>query len=115
MTEVKPTVKVMTYQEADQRGLLNRGLVLEYGGRSYYLNGGMKDRIHVFSRSIYLFVLTINTPLGYIGLDAYMPNEEDPINTIFLHSDYQLTDYLGRNWKQMSAGTMARRLADYLI
>lgn len=115
MKEVAPIVKMMTYQEADQKGLLNRGLVLEHGDKIYFLNAGLKDRIHVFCRSIYVFVLTINMPLGYIGLDAYMSNEEDPINTIFLHSDYQITDYLGRKWKHMSAVTMAHRLADYLI
>lgn len=115
MKEVEPNVKMMTYEEADQKELLNRGLVLDYEGKIYFLNAGLKDRIHVFSRSIYLFILTINNSLGYIGLDAYIPNEQDPINTIFLHSDYQITDYLGRNWKQMSTVTMAHRLADYLM
>lgn len=115
MKELATNVKMMTYEEADQKGLFNRGLILDYEGRTYYLHAGLKDKVHVFTRSIYFFVLTTNIPLGYIGLDAYMPNEQDPINTIFLHSDYQITDYLGRNWKQMSSVTMAQRLADYLI
>lgn len=115
MKEIPADVKMMTYEEADRKGLLNRGLVLDYEGRKYFLHAGLKDTIHVFTRSIYLLVLTTNLSLGYIGLDAYTPNEQDPINTIFLHSEYQITDYLGRNWKRMSAVTMAHRLADYLI
>jgi hypothetical protein len=115
MKEVAADVKMMTYEEADQKGLFNRGLILDYEGRTYFLNAGLKDKIHIFNRSIYLFVLTTNIPLGYIGLDVYMPYEQDPINTIFLHSEYQFSDYLGRNWRQLSAGSMATRLVDYLI
>lgn len=115
MTPIMPTIKMMTYEEADEKGLLNRGLVLEHEGRSYYLNAGLKDKIHVFSRSIYILVLTINFPLGYIGLDAYMPNEKEPLNSIFLHSEYQITEYLGRYWRSMSPITLATRLVDYLI
>lgn len=88
---------------------------LEYRGNTYQLNSGTSDTIHVFTRSICLYVLTINSPLGYIGLDAYYPSEEDPINTIFLHSDYQIKDTLGSKWKKLSPVTIATRLYDYLI
>lgn len=91
------------------------GLILEHNNRSYYLNAGMRDTIHIFTKSICIYVLTINRPLGYIGLDAYYPTEEDPVMTIFLHSDYQLVDVLGSKWKQMSPSTIACKLTDYLV
>jgi hypothetical protein len=50
----------MTFDEADQAGLHSRGLMLEYENRTYKLNLGTGDKIHVFTRSIYLFVLTID-------------------------------------------------------
>lgn len=115
MKEVAADVKMMTHEEADHKGLFNRGLILDYEGRTYFLNAGLKDKIHLFNRSIYLFVLTTNIPLGYIGLDVYFPNEQDPINTIFLHSEYHFSEYLGRNWRQLSASTVAQRLSNYLI
>lgn len=115
MKELAPNVKMMTYEDAEQKDLFSRGLVLDYEGRTYFLHAGLKDKIHVFTRSIYFFVLTTNISLGYIGLDVYMPNQQDPINTIFLHSEYQISDYLGRNWKQLSAGSIAQRLSNYLI
>jgi hypothetical protein len=65
MTQIQPTIRTMTFDEADQAGLFNRSLVLEYKNMSYKLNSGTGDKIHVFLRSIYLFVLTINRPLGY--------------------------------------------------
>jgi hypothetical protein len=60
MKELAPDSKMMTCGEADQKGLFNRELVLDYEGRTYFLNAGLKDKIHVFTRSKYLFVLTSN-------------------------------------------------------
>jgi hypothetical protein len=105
----------MTFQEADSAGLQSKGLILEHKGKTYNLNAGTSDTVHVFASSIFLYVLTINRPLGYIGLDAYYPSEGDPINTIFLHSDYQITDALGLKWMQMSPKTIASRLNNYLM
>jgi hypothetical protein len=115
MTAITPAIRRMSFEEAYQAGLQNRGLILEHQGKSYQLHAGLSDKIHVFEQSIYLYVLTINNALGYIGLDAYLPNEQDPINTIFLHSEYQFTDYLGIKWRQLSPATIAKRLSNYLI
>lgn len=115
MKEVETTIRMMTYHEAHQRILFNRGRVLDYEGRSYYLNAGLSDKVYVFTRSICIYVLTVNSLLGYIGLDAYMPKEPDPINTVFLHSVDQLAECLGRRWQQLSPKTITERLVDYLI
>jgi hypothetical protein len=105
----------MTYQESDKAGLHSRGLMIDYDKRSYRLNAGNQDTIHVFTRSIYLFVLTINRSFGYIGLDAYMPMEEEPINSIFLHSEHHISELLGRHWSMMTPETLATRLVEYLM
>jgi hypothetical protein len=115
MTPIIPTVRSMTFQEANSAGLLSRGMILEHQGKTFNLNAGKSDTVHVFTSSIILYVLTINRPLGYIGLDAYYPSEEDPINTVFLHSDYQFTETLGSKWKHMSARTIAIKLTNYLM
>jgi hypothetical protein len=113
MTPVYPVNKPITYEVAANGN--HRGLILEHNTRRYYLNAGLRDTIHIFTKSICIYVLTINRPLGYIGLDAYFPSEEDPINTVFLHSDYQITDALGTRWQQMNPSTIATKLSDYLI
>ena len=115
MSPIIPTIRSMTFQEAKSAGLHSRGLILEHRGKTFNLNAGTRDTIHVFTSSIILYVLTINRPLGYIGLDAYYPSEEDPINTIFLHSNYQFTEILGSRWHLMSPRTIAAKLTDYLI
>ena len=115
MTPITPTIRSMTFEEADKAKLHSRGLMLEYEGKDYRLNSGTSDTIHVFTRSIYLFVLTLNRSLGYMGLDAYVPNDDEPINTIFLHSEHQIRELLGRNWNQMTPETLAIRLTEYLM
>jgi hypothetical protein len=115
MTPIIATIRQMTYQEADRAGLHSRGLILYYENRSYRLRAGTGDTIHVFTRSIYLFVLTLNRSLGYLGLDAYMPMEQEPINTIFLHSEHQIMELLGRHWNRMAPETLAIRLVEYLM
>jgi len=75
MTSISPSIRMMNFAEAQERRLYHGGLILDHEGKSYVLHAGSKDKVHVFTRSIYIFVLTINTALGYMGLDAYMPNE----------------------------------------
>ena len=115
MTAIRPTIRRMTFEEADHAGLHNRGLILEHQGQSYRLNAGTTDTIHTFQESIVVNVLTTNRSLGYVGFDAYMPMEQDPINTIFFHSEKDLSDVLGARWKRLIPRTMAHRLANYLI
>jgi len=115
MTPLKPTIRQMTWDETFNKKQHNRGLVLEYEGRSYFLSAGTSDQIHVFTRSIYLFVLNINRQLSYMGLDAYAPLEEEPINSIYLHSEHHIRELLGKNWNLMNPETVATRLLQYLM
>ena len=112
MTTIRPAVKRIIFHADNQ---YQHNLLLEHQGQTYNLQAGTSDKIHIFTRSICIYVLTINKALGYIGLDAYMPKEPDPINSIFLHSEYQITEALGHRWNQMNPSTMATRLIDYLI
>ena len=78
MEAITPEVRLMSFDEAQKAGLHSRGLTLDYEGRTYRLNAGARDNIYVFTRSVYL---TLNRPLGYMGLDAYAPLEEEPIDS----------------------------------
>jgi hypothetical protein len=108
MTTITPLIRLLPYQET-------HSFMFQYQDKSYRLNSGTRDTIHVFTRSICIYVLTVNRGLGYIGLDAYYPSEEDPVMTVFLHSDYQIKDALGSRWKHLLPSTIATKLIDYLI
>jgi hypothetical protein len=115
MTPISPTIRLMTYEEADNARLNTRGLILEHHGNSYRLNAGTSDTVRVYQASLALYVLTLNRSLGYLGLDAYVPADQDPINTVFLHSEHVIKETLGAHWHQMSACTITRRLINFLI
>jgi hypothetical protein len=104
----------MTVEEQRHYNLHNKGLMLDYQANSYFLNAGTRDDIEVWKQGAGLYVLTLNSYCGYIGLDAYMPNVPDPVNSIFLQ-EYEAEEILGSKWKDLSTRTIALRLMDYLI
>jgi hypothetical protein len=115
MKRVIPKFRLLTYQEAAESGTQIRSIVLEYNDNNYHLEGGIKDTVHVFSQSICLYVLTINKGLGYVGFNCYMTPEPDPINSIFLQTQRDINDALGKRWEQLSPRTIVDKLINYLI
>jgi hypothetical protein len=114
MNQISPNIRLFTYQESQAAGLQIRCLVLNHNSNNYHLEGGTSDTIYVFTESICLYVLTINKRLGYLGLNAYMVPECDPINSFFLHSNRDICEYLGKNWEVMKPETIVKRLIEYL-
>jgi hypothetical protein len=104
----------MNIEEQRNTGLHNTGLVLDYQNRSYILNAGSSDVLEVFTQSIGLYVLTLNSYAGYVGLDSYVLSEAEPINTVFLQ-EYEVVELLGSKWKDLSTRTIAIKLIEYLI
>ena len=95
MTPIYPTIRTMTFDEAREFGYFHQGLMLEHNCVSYRLTAGTKDNLHVLESGPVVYVLTQNTSLDYIGLDVYTPEEEDPINSIFLQGDYAISECIG--------------------
>ena len=114
MQAITPIIRLFTYQESIETGLQITALILEYNGNNYHLQGGTKDTIYVFTESLGIYVLTINRGLGYIGLNAYMTSEPDPINSIFLHYCQEIKETLGAKWEGMKPVAIVHRLINYL-
>ena len=105
----------MTSQEAQDSGIRIQALIVEYNGNNYHLHGGSRDNIHAFTEGVCIYVLTINTSAGYMGLNTYMSSEPDPINSVFLHSVGEIRETLGANWERMSPRTITTKLINCLI
>jgi hypothetical protein len=114
MTKLNAPVRTMTLEEQRHYQQHNAGMMLDYQNNSYFLNAGSRDDIEVLKHGAGLYVLTLNGYCGYIGLDAYMPNEPEPINSVFLQ-DYEAEELLGKRWKDLSTRTITIKLMDYLI
>jgi len=62
MTAIMPTIRKMTNEEADQRGLYIKELVLDYVGRRENLYGGTTT--YFSSRDLHMFLLSLNPAWG---------------------------------------------------
>lgn len=114
MNQITPVIKLFTHQDKQSSGLYISALILEHNGNCYHLQGGTRDTIHVFTQGVCIFTLTINKTHGYIGFNAYMTPEPDPINTIFLQSNRDIKDTLGNKWENLSPKSIVRKLIDCL-
>ena len=110
MTQIYPTIRTMTWNEAHEFGHFHQGLMMEHNCVSYRLTAGTKDNLHVLESGPILYVLTLNTSLDYIGLDVYMPNEGDAIDSIFLQGD-AINECIGKDWRSLSLTQLVKRLA----
>lgn len=110
MTQIQTTIRSMTWEEAQQYGLFDRGLMMNYGTVSYRLSAGTTDDIHAFKSSVVIYVLTINHHLNYLGLDAYIGAETEPIDSIFLEGDSSIKEFIGNNWHTLPPPSLATRL-----
>jgi hypothetical protein len=112
MNATIPIIKLFTSKE--DTGIHINSLILEHNGNNYHLQGGTKDTIHVFTESIALYVLSINASNGTIGLNAFMSSEPDPINSMYLHNNQEIREYLGNKWESMKAENIVKRLIQCL-
>jgi hypothetical protein len=113
MKQIYPVIRNMTWEEIRKYGYFNPGGMMDYQGVSYRLSAGASDSIYVFRSGVTLYVLVVNDSLDYLGLDAYMQNEEDPIDNIFLQGEWVIQECLGCQWRRLSPVTIADRLTHH--
>lgn len=114
MREINPVIRRMTLEEMSQYNLQNFGLAIDHKSITYRLSGGTMDIIHVFESGPNLFVLSINRTLSYVGLDAYVGEESDPVRSAFFQYEWELYEYVGRNWRDLTPVTLTEKLIYHL-
>lgn len=114
MIQITPTIRLLTYLESLETGLQIKTLILNHQGNNYHLHGGTRDTIHVFTEGLGIYVLTVNKSIGYMGLNAFLVPEPDPINSMFLHNYNEVRECLGSKWEQMKPITIVLKLIEYL-
>lgn len=109
MTQIYPTIRTMTFEEAREFGDYHQGLMMDHNCISYRLSAGTKDNLHVLESGPVLYLITLNLHMEYVSLDIYMPKEEDAIDSIFLQGEVT-KEMLGNDWKSLSLIQLATRL-----
>lgn len=110
MTQIYPAIRSMTRDETREFGLLNHGLMMQYDTTSYRLTAETTDTIHIFESGVSIYVLTVNYHLDFLGLDAYIGTETEPVESIFLQEDSSIKECIGTNWKSLPLTSLATRL-----
>jgi hypothetical protein len=110
MTQIQPTIRTMTWEEAQEFGHYHQGLMLEHNCISYRLSAGTADNIHCFKSGVTLYVLTINSRLDYVGLGTYVGSEQDPVDSIFLQGDWAIEECIGDNLRSLSLTSLYSRM-----
>lgn len=78
---------------------------------------GSSDRIIVREERREYFVCSINRSLGYCGIEIFTADYAGSyflFGELFLQSDFELREILGKQELQLSDATILRRLANYL-
>ena len=109
MTQIFPTIRTMTWNEAHEFGHFHQGLMMDHNCVSHRLTAGTKDNLHVLESGPVLYVITLNMHMEYVSLDIYMPKEEEAIDSIFLQGE-ATREMLGHDWKSLSLIQLVTRL-----
>jgi len=115
MIQISPAISVFTYQGAIDSGLQIASLVFNHNCHSYHFQGRTTDTIYIFTEGLGIYVLIINRAFGRMALNSYMTPESDPINSIYLHNNREITGYLGPKWELMKPVAIVLRLIKCLI
>jgi hypothetical protein len=94
------------------------------------ISSGSRDEVSVYREGPYVYVLSINRPLNYVGLAEYdlrvEPTERrqslgwgdyaalDPVADVFTQADHEIDSMLGRRGLDLSERTILKRLMQYL-
>lgn len=114
MNQIYPHIRSMTYEESQHYKLVNQGLMLTHETSTYKLSAGTTDTIYIFKSSVVIYVLTINHHLEYVGLDAFIGNEDEAIESIFVQGEAAIQAFVGVSWRNLSLDALISRLMYFL-
>lgn len=89
--------------------------------RDITISAGLADSLHIFSEGKksdkILYVLSENTQIEYIGLEAFRKKENgelEQFGDIFLQDAWNIEECLGKNWEDKSPMWKTKVLLNYL-
>lgn len=114
MTQIYPTIRSMTFEGNSEVNNPNQVLMMDHDCISYRLTSSTTDNLHIFKSGATLIVLTVNTNLDYVCMDAYIGTEPDPIDSIFVQGEAAIQEFVGVSWRNLSLDALISRLTYFL-
>lgn len=110
MTQIEPTIRLMTPEETRTAKLINAGSVIELNGTTIPIAAGRSDQVHVFRESTVLYVLSINHRHEYIGLEIFDSVSGEEYDNIFFQCHGEIEKYLGLTWRERAPVSIVREI-----
>ena len=115
MTQITPTIRIMTPEETRTTGHKTSSRVIEYGETIIPITAGSGDRIYVYMESTVLYVLNINHSFEYIGLEIFDAASGEEYDSIFIHNSWELYEYLGSLLSELSPEIIVKKFREFFI
>lgn len=112
MNQIAPIIKI--YVTHEQQGSYIKNLILIHEGNNYHFPCRTEDTIYVFTKSICIYLLTINRAEGAISLYTFMQPEPDYLNSVTLHNLEEIREILGDKWETMEPVDIVSMLLELL-
>jgi hypothetical protein len=74
------------------------------------LSAGDSDSLEFYREGNEVIALSLNTRLGYCGIQVYDETMGEQIGELFVQTDYEIADILGRKGVDLAPMTIAKRL-----
>jgi len=107
------TIQKESFEDMNNAGRWNPSLKITFqdktGTHTHKLSAGYQDGIHVYREHGITFILTSNSYLGYVGLEAFNGNEQT--GDIFMEY-HKVIEFFGRC--DLAPFTMIRRLRNHI-
>ena len=114
MTQIFPAIRSMTFEENREVNVSSQVLMMDHDCISYRLTSSTTDNLHVFKSGVTIVVLTVNSNLDYVCMDAYIGSEPDPIDSIFVQDEAAIQEFVGVSWRNLSLDALISRLMYFL-
>jgi len=76
---------------------------------------GRSNQVHIFQESTVVYVLSINLQMEYIGLEIFDAGTGEEYDNICIQFQWELEEYLGCKWRELTHQTIIRKLVNYLL
>lgn len=89
--------------------------ILVYQGHAYDISTiGYSDPVAVYYEDEHLYVLTYSIHYGYVSLQEYRISDQAMTRELFVQTDYELAEIIGKNWYDYADITIAKRMQMHL-
>lgn len=124
MRRVWKITSVLRWPKSDHNPHYNYVVPYRRGKVELESSAGTRDSVYAFRESDCLYLLSLNEDLQYIGLDSYIlydhPTDFGNYKAIvssgdvFLQTDEEIEQVVGKNAFQLKPNTIVRRIIPYM-